>query len=56
MKILDLTNSEIKAQGGVFLRTETEFSNHYSGYIETKVFLLNGEEVISNGDWVFQSI
>lgn len=56
MKILDLTNSEIKAQGGVFLRTETEFSNHYGGYIETEVFLLKGEEVTSNVDWIFSGV
>lgn len=56
MKILNLTNKQIKEQGGLYLRIETEFSNHYGGYIETTVFLLKGEEVISNIDWKFCNV
>ncbi len=55
MIMINMTNTEIKAAGGVYIGTETYFDNHYGGWMTHEVFLLNGEEVISNSDWDFQN-
>jgi hypothetical protein len=51
--LVELTNKEIVEQGGVYLGTDTDFNNHYDGYIEQEVYLLNGKQVASNIDWKF---
>ena len=54
--LVELTNKEIEQQGGVYLGTNSYFDNHYDGYIEYKVYLLNGKQVASNIDWKFLAI
>jgi hypothetical protein len=51
--LVEMTNAEIVAAGGVFLREETYASDHYGGWITDKVYLLDGEEVASDRDWTF---
>lgn len=53
--LIDLKNKEIEEKGGIFLRTETEFDDHYGGWITFNVYLLNGNEVSSSTDWDFQN-
>lgn len=51
--LVELTNKEIEQQGGTYLGTDTYFNDHYDGYIEHKVYLLNGKQVASHIDWDF---
>lgn len=53
-KMVDMKEAEIVAAGGVFVRQETNYNDHYDGWITDHVYLLNGEEVYSNVDWVFE--
>lgn len=53
--LIDLKNKEIEEKGGIFLRTETEFDDHYGGWITFNVYLLNGKEVSSSTDRDFQN-
>lgn len=51
--LVGLSNQEIEKQGGVYLGTDIYFNDHYDGYIEHKIYLLNGNQVASNVDWEF---
>ena len=53
--LIDLTNKEIEKNGGIFLRTVTEFDDHYGGWLTFNIYLLNGKEVSSSTDWDFQN-
>lgn len=51
--LVELSNQEIEQQDGIYLGTNTYFNDHYDGYIEHKVYLLNGKQVASSVDWDF---
>lgn len=53
--LVNLTNKEIEQKGGILLRTETEFDDHYGDRITFNVYLSNGKEVSSSTDWDFQN-
>lgn len=53
--LVNLTNKEIEQKGGILLRTETEFDDHYGSWITFNVYLSNGKEVSSSTDWDFQN-
>ena len=55
MKGLDKTNSEIENLGGTLIETQTEFDNHYGGWITYNIYLLDGQKIYSLTDWDFQN-
>ena len=52
-KMVKMTEAEIVAAGGVFVREDTYFNDHYDGWVTDYIYLLDGEEVYSHIDWVF---
>lgn len=53
-KMIDMKEEDIIKAGGVFLRQETNYSDQYGGWITDHIYILNGEEVYSNTDWIFE--
>lgn len=57
MKQLKMSNLEIEKMGGVFVKySEWKYNDHYNGYIKHRIYLLNGEEVISYNSWEFKGV
>ena len=53
-KMVDMREAEIVAAGGVFVRQETNYSDQYGGFVTDHIYLLDGEEVYSDVDWIFE--
>ncbi|WP_187100476.1 hypothetical protein [Fusobacterium necrophorum] len=57
MKLVKLSNKEIEKLGGTYVKdTGWEYNDHYNGYLKHRVYLLDGEEVISFNTWEFKGV
>ncbi|CAL7907137.1 hypothetical protein [Fusobacterium necrophorum] len=57
MKLVKLSNEEIEKLGGTYVKdTGWEYNDHYNGYLKHRVYLLNGEEVISYNTWEYKGV
>lgn len=57
MKQVKMSNEEIEKLGGIYVKdTGWEYGDHYNRYLKHRVYLLDGEEVISFNTWEFKGV